>query len=410
MKFKITCFLLLLTFTIYSQNKFVKGYYIENTGKKNDCLIKNLDWKNNPTNFEIKNSLNSQSITISINDCKEFSVENESKFIRETTQLDTSSENYNQLDNKKEPNYIDITIFLRVLVEGENDLFLYENEYYPKRFFYRNNDSTIKQLVYKKYYDSNKDEGTEVFVNEFYKRQLTLDVKCNDISKKISLQNVKYSKENLILYFTEINNCNNPNLQSKTLYKQKKTIFSLKGVVAFNNDNIKFQSSSVDTGFNKKNNFSFGADIEILLPFNNYCWGIFIEPNFSKYNGNQIIKHGLNNSLTKNVVLDMNVIQVPFGVKYYFNSKSSSSLYLSAGINVTNVKEGTKIDFENTNSDFYLTGFSYTFFGVVGYKYKKIAVEIRANSTNNAAASNGYDIQFDRTSLVLKYELLKNNQ
>ena len=147
--------------------------------------------------------------------------------------------------------------------------------------------------------------------------------------------------------------------------------------------------------------------MEILMPFNNYTWGIFIEPNFSKYKANQTIQHGLNNSLTRNIILDMNVIQVPIGMKYYIKSNSASSFYLNAGINVTNVKEGTKIDFENTDSDYYFTGFSYTFFGAVGYKHKKIAAEIRINSTNNAAASNGYDIQFNRSSLVLKYELFR---
>ena len=49
----VISFLFYLTFS-YSQITFEKGYFISNDGIKTECFIKNLDWRNNPTEFEYK--------------------------------------------------------------------------------------------------------------------------------------------------------------------------------------------------------------------------------------------------------------------------------------------------------------------------------------------------------------------
>ena len=49
---------IILSLNSYSQVSFEKGYHIDNNDQKISCLIKNLDWKNNPTKFEFKLSEN----------------------------------------------------------------------------------------------------------------------------------------------------------------------------------------------------------------------------------------------------------------------------------------------------------------------------------------------------------------
>ena len=51
---------IILSFNCYSQISFEKGYYINNSYQKTNCLIKNIDWKNNPTDrsSEIMDDLN----------------------------------------------------------------------------------------------------------------------------------------------------------------------------------------------------------------------------------------------------------------------------------------------------------------------------------------------------------------
>ena len=71
----------MLSFNSYSQISFEKGYYIDNDNKKINCLIKNIDWMNNPTEFEYKLPENDNSKRITIRSVKEFGVYNSSKYI-----------------------------------------------------------------------------------------------------------------------------------------------------------------------------------------------------------------------------------------------------------------------------------------------------------------------------------------
>ena len=75
MKIKLL-FLFTTVFTLncYSQISFENGYFIDNDNQKINCLIKNLDWENNPTKFKYKlsenNELNTKtikSVCISVN-------------------------------------------------------------------------------------------------------------------------------------------------------------------------------------------------------------------------------------------------------------------------------------------------------------------------------------------------------
>ena len=50
----LTYSLLFLSFIGFTQIRFEKGYFITNYGKRIDCFIKDIDWKNNPTKFDYK--------------------------------------------------------------------------------------------------------------------------------------------------------------------------------------------------------------------------------------------------------------------------------------------------------------------------------------------------------------------
>lgn len=52
MKKLFQIFITLLTINCYSQISYEKGYYIDNSGQKTECLIKNNDWLRDPTDFK----------------------------------------------------------------------------------------------------------------------------------------------------------------------------------------------------------------------------------------------------------------------------------------------------------------------------------------------------------------------
>ena len=61
MKIKLLfLFTTIFTFNCYSQISFENGYFIDNNNQKINCLIKNLDWEKNPTEFKYKLSESSE--------------------------------------------------------------------------------------------------------------------------------------------------------------------------------------------------------------------------------------------------------------------------------------------------------------------------------------------------------------
>ncbi len=171
----------LLSYTSYSQINFEKGYYIDNNGITVKCLIKNTDWLNNPTKFKYKLSENSKRKSKSIKDVKEFGILNALKYKRYTVDIDRSlSINVDEMSIVKKPIFKKEQLFLKVLVEGDASLFFY-GEGKLKRFFFKTNTKTIKQLIYKEY------RATKTGINESYKQQIWNNLKC----QTITLKNIK---------------------------------------------------------------------------------------------------------------------------------------------------------------------------------------------------------------------------
>lgn len=105
---------IILSFNCYSQISFEKGYYINNSYQKTNCLIKNIDWKNNPTEFKYKLFENSESKKTSIKSVKEFCIDNISKYVRRIVNIDRSSEIMDDLNNDKNPTFKEEKLFLKV--------------------------------------------------------------------------------------------------------------------------------------------------------------------------------------------------------------------------------------------------------------------------------------------------------
>ncbi|MBC8882755.1 hypothetical protein H9X57_03255 [Flavobacterium piscinae] len=93
--------------------------------------------KNNPTEFEFKYNENEESQIISINNAKEFVVDGKSKYIRAKVDIDRSSSITKDLSNNKLPVFKNETLFLKNIVEGKANLFLYEDNNLVRFFFHR---------------------------------------------------------------------------------------------------------------------------------------------------------------------------------------------------------------------------------------------------------------------------------
>ncbi|MDO9261015.1 MAG: porin family protein [Flavobacteriaceae bacterium] len=328
MKKKLLLFLgAILTINCYSQISFEKGYYINNSSQKIDCLIKNNDWKNNPIDFEYKISENDEIKTVSIKSVKEFGIHNISKYLRKTVKIDRSSEKISELGDDKNPMFKEEQLFLKVLVEGKANLYSYEDGNL-RRFFYNIEDSNVEQLIFKSYKTSDDDKGE----NNRFRQQLWNDLKCPTF-KMSKVENLKYKKNSLILFFSQYNKCNNSDFLN---YEEKQTrdLFNLTLRTRLNNSSLIIQnsvpSSAGETDFGNKLGLGFGIEAEFILPFNKNKWSIMIEPTYQNF---KVEKTADVNYVSGGKLISQvkyNSIEIPVSLRHYFFLNNNSKIFINA--------------------------------------------------------------------------------
>lgn len=126
----------------YSQIDFEAGYYIDNAGKKIECQIKNRGWVTNPDRFEYKRVEDPEAKFMTVDSVQEFSINNTLKYITSSVDIDRSPTELGKLSDTPNPSFNTERLFLRMLVEGNANLYYYE-EKGLKRFFFSVNGSKL---------------------------------------------------------------------------------------------------------------------------------------------------------------------------------------------------------------------------------------------------------------------------
>lgn len=395
---------IILSFKSFSQIVFEDGYYINHSNQKIECLIKNIDWKNNPTEFEFKLSRNTPAQKASIETVKEFGINGVSKYIRTTVKIDRSTDKIDKLSSEKDPNFLEEKLFLEVLIEGGATLFLYEYRNL-KRFFYSLNNSEIKQLVYKRYHI-----GHYIGQNNYFKQQLFTDLKCQDI-KLDDVENVKYSKWDLEKFFMKFNECTSGSYINYK-FREKKELFNLSFRPGLNESNLSIQSFIVDTwdiDFNSEFNFRFGIEAEFILPFNKDKWSIIVEPTYQQYKSE---KETEMSDVPDGILVSKTTyqsIELPIGVRHYFFLNNTSKIFVNIS-HIWDFNNNSSIDFKGIDP-FLLTSLEIKSrnnlaFGF-GYKYKdRYSVEMRYQ-TNREILSDYLDWQakYRTASIIFGYSI-----
>jgi hypothetical protein len=337
-------FVSILSTYCYSQISYEKGYYIDNKNKKINCLIKNLDWKNNPTEFEYKLTEQDEPKKNNIASIQEFGIENISKYIRRTVNIDKSSKDLDKLSNNRNPIFNEETLFLRVLIEGKASLYEYIQSNL-RIYLYNNDNSKIEQLIFKSY-KTIEDKYAE---NNLFRQQLSNSLKCQNLNLN-RFKNINYKRNELINLFIEYYECNN---QKVTTFenKQKRNLFNLNirprlvnSSLMINhnfsftqtdsNGNLNFSEFNISSDFGNTTNVSFGIEAEFILPFYKNKWAIIIEPTYQNFKSETTNNTGIyyGGSLTTDI--NYSSIEIPIGVRHYFFLNDKSKIFINASRSV----------------------------------------------------------------------------
>ena len=386
----ITLISLLLCTLAFSQNKFQKGYFIDNAGNSIECLIRNIGWKNNPTSFDYKLSEDGTTQKGVIANVKEFSVDNAYKFIRFDVQIDKSLSLTNRLGTVREPEWEKETLFLKVLVDGKAALYQYEDVNLIKYFVSTENHTGAVQLLYKEY-----KVNTRIHENNMYRQQLYNIMK--DVMPQQRFEKVNYNKHDLVRIFVDYNEATGEKTENLA-EKQNKGALRLKitpgiAMASLNTENLVDSRSDYD--FDKQVSFRIGMELEYILPFNNKKWSLFIDPHFQTYKND-----GVNGTHTWEA--DYKSINIPIGARHYMYLNQESKLFINGAV---------VFAFDLSSSSIKLNDYSYdisrttsTFAGA-GYSWKSYSAEARYTFNHGLLTGSNWTANYSSIGLVLAYSL-----
>jgi hypothetical protein len=364
-----------------AQTNFEKGYITTANNEKKACFIKNLDWKNNPTELSYKINLNDEkTLTTSINEVLSFEVFGKSKFIKTTVNIDVSPINLNNLDTKRAPNFEKKTVFLKVLVEGETSLLSYKKNNLV-RYFYKKEGKT-EQLIYKKFYTPSK----KVAVNTYYQQQLLNIIGTCSTASPRNVQSVKYKTKSLVNFFLKNYNCNSK--FTSFISEEEKGQLAIVPNIGFGSHQISTKNSansSRDFDFDSELSLRVGVEVALTLPFNNKKWSVFTAPTYQSYSTEKSkASSNVSGGIIKAVV-DYSSLEVPFGVKHYFFLSKESKLFLS-GAYIFDIPLNGSITYkraDNSILDTLKIGNISSGFGIgAGVNYSNYSLGIRYTSRN----------------------------
>ncbi len=391
--------MIILGLKSFAQIRFESGYFIDNQGIRTNCLIKNLDWRNNPKGFTYKLSSYANAIDISIDSTLEFGINNESIYKRFVVAIDRSSEQIEKMSTQKEPMLITDTLFLKVLVGGKASLFYYEDgELF--RYFYSVDTSSVRQLIYKSYKD---DEYIKK--NDRYKQQLWASLHCDKISLE-DCSKIEYKAKDLTKVFKLYNQTNSSvsvvitdsaKTKRRWLNLSIRPGFTFSGLSTNNNSLY----PSLTTSFKNKTSVRLGIEGEFLLPFNKNKWAILLEPTYQYYKSSEKNESGITNEVSNKL------LEIPLGLRHSFFITNKSRIFINASFAL----------YMNLSSSYRMLSDTYTYnklsidigntlmFGA-GYAYNnKFSVELRTappRAITNYAYGSSY---FSTLTFILGYRL-----
>ncbi|EZH71911.1 hypothetical protein ATO12_04650 [Aquimarina atlantica] len=409
--------LMILSLTTYAQIKFEQGYFIDNNGTKTECFIKNVDWHDNPSQIQYKMSEDAKVKMGYIRNIKEFGV-SDLKYVRATVNIDMSSEELNHLSANKNPEFKEATLFLKHIVQGEANLYQYE-EGNLIRYFYQVGDKDIQQLIYKTYRVTQeivngvrKERTNKIDKNNRYKQQLWTDVKCDNIKESDAVK-TNYKKNSLVKYFVKYNECKDPSFVN-TRKQEDRDLFNLTIRPGINFSSLKpnidesnfvIDNSSRDIGdFEDKSGLRFGIEAEFILPFNKNKWGIFIEPTYQSYKSELVIEYinflGTN---TRTYTVDYKSIELPVGLRHYMFVSDKSKLFVNAAYVLDFEFDSTLVVRNNSSTPIVNKLKSKTNIAIgCGYKYNdRYSIEARYATTREI----GGIFDYSSFSVILGYSL-----
>ena len=392
MKKLFTLFTFLITSCLFAQNSYQRGYFKDNDGKITECLIYNLAWKNNPTEFQYKYSEADNPETMTIKEVSEFGVDNAYKYHRFTTLIERSSTVTNLLDRGAEPQWNSETLFLNVLVEGKLNLYKYESGNIVKYFYSADDHSKATQLLYKEHYDSGS-----VRKNFQYRQQL-YNLMKDKFDGESRFKKLNYRQADLVKLFKEYNAGEG---ETTTDYAERKNKgdFNIRFTsgVSLASLEVENRLNNAEFDFGSKASFRAGMEFEYILPFNNNKWSIFADPHFAFY------KDAGTNEDNIRYAAEYKSVEIPVGARHHFYVTPQAKLFVDSMLSFDLAVSDSFISYNAAK----LEGANTTHFAIgAGVAWNRLSGEVRYNFSRGFLEYVHWQNEYRRLDVIIAFKLI----
>ncbi|MDC6405612.1 MULTISPECIES: tRNA modification GTPase [Maribacter] len=389
-----------------AQIDFEPGYIIDNSGQRTSCYIKNLEWKNNPSEFQYQISENSGEKTGTISEIQEFGITDGPVFIRKTILIDRSPWKTSELTMDRSFSWKEETIFLKEIVKGEANLYYYEDGDL-RRFFFNVGDEDIVQLRHKIY----KREDLKIGENNEFRQQMWNALDCEGFSKN-GLQKLQYKMDPIKRIFNSYNECTDPSYEALGNEKSKGIIhLALRPGINFTSLDVQNSLSSFrNADFGSQNEFRIGAELEFILPFNRNKWALIVEPTYRNFKART--RSQQRSSFVPNsdfyAVVNYTSLEIPIGFRHYMFFGENFKLFLNASA-LIDLPINSEVNYVNFGGSEGEIGYNFSFAPGIGFTIlNRFSFEGRLLGNReifNTKAFKSYSSDYKGFSLILGYRI-----
>ncbi len=401
---KFLLFLSLISIFGYSQNNFKESAVVFKNGTIKNGFVNYVKTRNTPQEFKYKSSIEGKIETLDSTEVVSVSISDITKFIfKKNIEVSFDSNEFSPTDNK----IINLDRFIEVVVDGEYSFSNYSDSQYEK-YYYFGNDSILKPLKIKRFYNS---EGNLVTVEEYKTELITNLANENpEIIKEIKKTRLKISDLSKLFYII--------NKKDLAVLKAKNNDGFVNINLSSDINFIKYKEFNVD--FSNKTIMNIGGEIEYMLPYYNNLFALELVPSFNIYkddgiyNGNPIYQYGDIQNVTaiyysdpnngRKVYIKSTTFSMPFNLKIYPINKKVKIYTSFTLFNLFSAGKG-KMNFEKEASfEPDLVPPFYGFFEIGG-SYKKIGFSFK--KLKKFESSSQY---FGGYAFTLKYNLYSSKK
>jgi hypothetical protein len=370
------------------RSPYQPGYLIDHDGKRQDILIYDADWKNNPEKFRYRTSLYGDAKTGDLTNVREFGYDNQTlRYHRYVVDIDRPASGKNE--ESAEPNLERDTVFLEWLVDGEADLFYY-GEKRNRQFFYRTGVENPEPLL--------RRQGQSDYLDEL-QREMT----CSATDQPTVQP--EYATNDLVAYFEAYNTCTGAETVT-TLRKKRNSIpVSVSPRLGYGSYQGHYRRAEGDIAFRPIQGLRYGLEVEAGLPFAQRHFAVFAEAGYISLTSKNRLPD------EESVYIDYQAIYVPVGVRYIQPLAGQISAHAMLGVEGKFALNSIIEQFNDGDSTqepgVYEAGNIFTPFGGVGLTFaNRIVFDIRyAPGQNYLRDVTGPSTDVDALTISLGYQV-----